>query len=125
MALQFCGCQKRTDHVGDSRGERLRVRLTLFLQTRGSPLLVVHNTDVKPLRTYFIFGSFCAAMFFFTWFFIPETKGISLERMDDLFGVTRLVEEKMERDEVPPHNDSTHKDISVTNGEKVETIRGL
>ena len=87
-----------------------------------SPLLVLYNTDVKPLRTYFIFGSFCAAMFFFTWFFIPETKGISLERMDDLFGVTRLVEEKMERDDVPPHNDSTHKDISVTNGEKVETV---
>jgi hypothetical protein len=64
-------------------------------------------------------------MWVFTWFLIPETKGISLERMDDLFGVTRLVEEKLERDEilheVPPHNDSTHKDVSVTNGEKVET----
>lgn len=27
-------------------------------------------------------------MFFFVWFFIPETKGISLEAMDRLFGVT-------------------------------------
>lgn len=36
--------------------------------------------------TYFIFGSFCFSMFIFTWFFIPETKGISLERMDELFG---------------------------------------
>ncbi|ELR04435.1 hypothetical protein GMDG_01511 [Pseudogymnoascus destructans 20631-21] len=26
--------------------------------------------------TYFIFGSFCAVMFVFTWFFVPETKGI-------------------------------------------------
>lgn len=84
--------------------------------------LLHHNTDVKLLRTYFIFGSFCAAMFVFTWFFVPETKGISLERMDDLFGVTRLVEEKMEREEIPPQNDSTHKDPSATNGEKVETI---
>ena len=25
-------------------------------------------------------------MFVFTWFLIPETKGISLERMDELFG---------------------------------------
>ena len=33
-----------------------------------------------------IFGSFSAAMFFFVWFFIPETKGIALERMDELFG---------------------------------------
>lgn len=81
-----------------------------------------HITDVKLIRTYFIFGSFCGAMFVFTWFLVPETKGISLERMDDLFGVTRLVEEKIERDEVPTHNDSTHKDVSVTDGEKVETI---
>lgn len=29
-------------------------------------------------------------MFFFVWFFIPETKGLSLEKMDDLFGVTEL-----------------------------------
>jgi hypothetical protein len=37
--------------------------------------------------TYFIFGSFCFSMFFFTWFLIPETKGISLEKMDQLFGI--------------------------------------
>ncbi|KAF8849899.1 quinate permease [Acephala macrosclerotiorum] len=40
--------------------------------------------------TYFIFGSFCFSMFFFVWFLIPETKGLSLERMDDIFGITEL-----------------------------------
>ncbi|KAH7310106.1 putative quinate permease [Rhexocercosporidium sp. MPI-PUGE-AT-0058] len=40
--------------------------------------------------TYFIFGSFCFSMFFYVWFLIPETKGLSLERMDDIFGVTEL-----------------------------------
>ncbi|KAL2067795.1 hypothetical protein VTL71DRAFT_15891 [Oculimacula yallundae] len=40
--------------------------------------------------TYLIFGSFCFSMFFFVWFLIPETKGLSLEKMDDLFGVTEL-----------------------------------
>lgn len=30
-------------------------------------------------------------MFIFAWFLIPETKGLSLERMDYLFGVTELV----------------------------------
>lgn len=38
--------------------------------------------------TYLIFGSFCFSMFVFVWFLVPETKGISLERMDELFGVT-------------------------------------
>jgi hypothetical protein len=32
-------------------------------------------------------------MFFFVWFLIPETKGLSLEKMDDLFGVTELVKQ--------------------------------
>lgn len=38
--------------------------------------------------TYLIFGCFCFTMFFFVWFFVPETKGMSLEAMDKLFGVT-------------------------------------
>lgn len=38
--------------------------------------------------TYLIFGSFCFSMFFFVWFLVPETKGLSLEAMDELFGVT-------------------------------------
>jgi histidyl-tRNA synthetase len=31
--------------------------------------------------------------FVFVWFLVPETKGMSLERMDDLFGVTELVKQ--------------------------------
>jgi len=30
-------------------------------------------------------------MFLFVWFLVPETKGLSLEKMDDLFGVTELI----------------------------------
>jgi hypothetical protein len=30
--------------------------------------------------TYFIFGAFCFSMFFFVWFLVPETKGMSLEK---------------------------------------------
>jgi Sugar (and other) transporter. len=43
-------------------------------------------------RTYIIFSCFCFSMGVFVWFFIPETKGMSLEKMDDLFGVTELVQ---------------------------------
>jgi hypothetical protein len=40
---------------------------------------------------FFLFGTFGWIMGIFVWFFIPETKGISLEKMDELFGVTELV----------------------------------
>jgi hypothetical protein len=33
-------------------------------------------------------------MFFFVWFLIPETKGLSLERMDELFGNPDLLHRK-------------------------------
>ncbi|KAF7545021.1 hypothetical protein G7Z17_g9503 [Cylindrodendrum hubeiense] len=42
---------------------------------------------------FFMFGSFCIIMGIFVWFFVPETKGVSLEKMDDLFGVTELVKQ--------------------------------
>ncbi|KAE8406241.1 hypothetical protein BDV37DRAFT_292457 [Aspergillus pseudonomiae] len=34
---------------------------------------------------YFVYGSFCFVMVIYTWFFVPETKGLSLEFMDELF----------------------------------------
>ncbi|TXC00775.1 hypothetical protein FocTR4_00007968 [Fusarium oxysporum f. sp. cubense] len=39
---------------------------------------------------FFMFGCFCLSMGLFAWFFIPETKGLSLEKMDELFGSTPL-----------------------------------
>ncbi|SPO06804.1 related to quinate transport protein [Cephalotrichum gorgonifer] len=35
---------------------------------------------------FFMFGCFCIMMGTFVWFFVPETKGLSLEKMDELFG---------------------------------------
>lgn len=43
----------------------------------------------KKTNTLFppsIYGSFCFTMFVFTFIFVPETKGRSLESMDELFG---------------------------------------
>ncbi|KAF5026615.1 hypothetical protein F66182_1288 [Fusarium sp. NRRL 66182] len=39
---------------------------------------------------FFLFGSFDLLMGIFVWFFVPETKGLSLEQMDELFGVGDL-----------------------------------
>ncbi|WYZ38722.1 hypothetical protein EsH8_III_000636 [Colletotrichum jinshuiense] len=45
----------------------------------------------KGYGMFFMFGSFGFAMGIFVYFFIPETKGLSLEKMDELFGVTQMV----------------------------------
>lgn len=42
---------------------------------------------------FFMFGSFCFVNGIFVWFFVPETKGLSLEKMDELFGVTDMVKQ--------------------------------
>jgi len=44
------------------------------------------NVGKGGYGTYFIFGCFCFTMGCCA-FFVPETKGISLERMDEIFGV--------------------------------------
>ncbi|KAK4187924.1 putative permease [Podospora australis] len=58
-----------------------------FVVARSVPNMLV-TVGANGYGTYLIFGSFCFSMFFFVWFFVPETKGISLEAMDKLFGMT-------------------------------------
>merc|ERR1712093_517678 len=57
-----------------------------FVVAQAVPRMLV-NVGKAGYGTYFIFGSFCFSMFIFVWFLIPETKGVSLEKMDALFGV--------------------------------------
>ncbi|KAK4160179.1 putative permease [Cladorrhinum sp. PSN259] len=71
-----------------------------FVVARAVPTMLV-TVGANGYGTYLIFGSFCFSMFFFVWFFVPETKGISLEHMDQLFGVTDTPEKSM-IDDVDP-----------------------
>ncbi|RPA72906.1 general substrate transporter [Ascobolus immersus RN42] len=66
--------------------------------------------------TYFIYGAFCLSMFVFVWFLVPETKGVSLERMDDIFGV---VENTMKDVEGGRHSDDMEKERSAQTVEEV------
>ncbi|KAL1610729.1 hypothetical protein SLS60_002399 [Paraconiothyrium brasiliense] len=43
--------------------------------------------------TYFVYGSFCFVMVIYAWFLVPETKGISLEHMDELFSQNNVRKE--------------------------------
>ncbi|KAK8214335.1 general substrate transporter [Phyllosticta capitalensis] len=58
-----------------------------FVVARATPNMIA-NVGKSGYGTYLIYGSFSFSMFIFAWFLIPETKGLSLERMDELFGVT-------------------------------------
>ncbi|KAK5163353.1 uncharacterized protein LTR77_010726 [Saxophila tyrrhenica] len=60
-----------------------------FAVARATPVMLT-TVGKGGFGTYFIYGSFSAVMIVGVWFLIPETKGISLERMDELFGVANF-----------------------------------
>ncbi|KAF4308145.1 Sugar/inositol transporter [Botryosphaeria dothidea] len=63
-----------------------------FVVARATPNMLA-TMGKGGYGAFFTYGTFCFTMFFFVWFLVPETKGLSLERMDDLFGVTELVKD--------------------------------
>ncbi|KAL4930651.1 sugar porter family MFS transporter [Aspergillus undulatus] len=79
-----------------------------FVVARAVPNMLA-TVGANGYGAYIIFACFCFSMFIFVWFFVPETKGVSLEKMDELFGVT--------------HTSTTTKDHSDTPVEKEEEIR--
>lgn len=77
-----------------------------------------------------IYGSFCFTMFVFTFIFVPETKGRSLESMDELFGKVAdgktMDEEESRRGESHTHAQTERQqeqnkvmDVNVAHVEKV------
>jgi hypothetical protein len=69
--------------------------------------------------TFFVYGTFCFSMFLFVWFLIPETKGMSLEKMDDLFGITELIK-NIEADREAHTHDTEELDMD---GKKASVVR--
>ncbi|EPS27630.1 hypothetical protein PDE_02574 [Penicillium oxalicum 114-2] len=92
-----------------------------FVVARAVPVMLT-TVGANGYGTYLIFACFCFSMFFFVWFFIPETKGLSLEKMDQLFGVTDLTQQKVDDTEqgVVVGDDGKSTDVRV---EHVESSR--
>ncbi|RDA91602.1 hypothetical protein CP533_4650 [Ophiocordyceps camponoti-saundersi (nom. inval.)] len=64
----------------------------LFNFVMARTVLTMQNTMGRAgYGMFFMFGSFDILMGIFVWFCVPETKGLSLEKMDELFGVTEQV----------------------------------
>ncbi|PTU19273.1 hypothetical protein P175DRAFT_0440706 [Aspergillus ochraceoroseus IBT 24754] len=80
-----------------------------FAVARAVPSMLA-TVGANGYGTYIIFSCFCLTMFFFVWFFVPETKGISLEKMDELFGVTSS---ESEDDDGPADKDDVAKETRV------------
>ncbi|KHN95692.1 General substrate transporter [Metarhizium album ARSEF 1941] len=66
----------------------------LFNFVMARTVLTMQNTmGYKGYGMFFMFGSFDVLMGLFVFFFVPETKGLSLEKMDELFGMNETVKQ--------------------------------
>ncbi|KAL4931357.1 sugar porter family MFS transporter [Aspergillus undulatus] len=55
-----------------------------FVVAKATPSMLA-TLGSNGYGTFFLYGGFCFIMVIYTWFFVPETKGLSLEFMDELF----------------------------------------
>lgn len=90
-----------------------------FVVARATPNMMA-TVGKQGYGTFLIYGSFCFSMFFFVWFLIPETKGLSLETMDDLFGITELVKNIEADRENHAHAQTTELEID---GQEKSVVR--
>ena len=64
-----------------------------FVVSRAVPPML-EEMGVGGFGTYIFFSCFCFVMAIFVWFFVPETKGLSLETMNELFGFNEQLGKK-------------------------------
>jgi len=64
--------------------------------------------------TYIFFGSCTILMTIWAYFFVPETKGRTLESMDQLFGATTIsYDEELTENEIQGKADAIHQEEKV------------
>ncbi|KAG5978739.1 hypothetical protein E4U55_006008 [Claviceps digitariae] len=82
----------------------------LFNFVMARTVLTMQNTmGYKGYGMFFMFGCFDFLMFVFVYLFVPETKGISLEKMDEVFGMTEPGKESDAGSEVRRQDGSIHE----------------
>ncbi|KAL4808519.1 general substrate transporter [Aspergillus unguis] len=75
-----------------------------FVVARAVPRMLA-TVGADGYGTYIIFACFCFSMFVFVWFFVPDTKGLSLEKMDELFGLSHAVQKTDSNTPVDKHEE--------------------
>ncbi|KAK8932306.1 putative quinate permease [Metarhizium anisopliae] len=82
----------------------------LFNFIMARTVLTMQNTmGYKGYGMFFMFGSFDILMGLFVFFFVPETKGLSLEKMDELFGMNETAK-KLDAEPETGRPVSVHED---------------
>lgn len=91
-----------------------------------TPYIVNEEFGNLGAKVFFVWGSTCVGCLVFTYFCIPETKGLSLEQIDILYQNTTPVKSVAYRDQLIAHNvhaaddDAIHKtngDLKLEKGE--------
>lgn len=81
-------------------------------------LITPRMLDTMKWGTYIFFAAFAIIAFVFTWYVIPETKGIPLEEMDFVFGDLDALEEKQKFSET-----NAISKIHTNTGTKVDSFK--
>lgn len=58
------------------------------------------------VKVFFIWGSTCVGCFLFTYFFVPETKGLSLEQIDLLYRESSIINSEKYRKQIIASNET-------------------
>ena len=82
-----------------------------FVVARSTPPML-NTVGAHGYGTYFFFGCFCFAMMVWVRIMLPETKGVSLERMDELFGEYKM-EDVEDIGEAAKHREEKEKAVHV------------
>ncbi|KAF8210884.1 monosaccharide importer [Mycena galopus ATCC 62051] len=80
--------------------------------TKGQPNGVA--TAALHVKVFFIWGSTCLGCFIFTYFFIPETKGLSLEQIDLLYMESTITGSEAYRKQMIAANETFTRHEKVT-----------
>jgi sugar porter (SP) family MFS transporter len=68
------------------------------------------------VKVFFIWGSTCVGCFIFTYFFIPETKGLSLEQIDLLYRESSIIGSNAYRQQIIDEDQTFTRNLREKNG---------
>lgn len=77
--------------------------------------------DILEVKVFFIWGSTCACAGIFVFFFVPETKGLSLEEIDELYATTSPMKSHNFR---PTHKFVDDVQLNNNGGTRMDTKDG-